>query len=207
MNNGRKILVAIVLILSYFCFLLLLEPREEFVCRGESCPKAVIDDLNDERANLNQSVYIEIHDIEMGKSINNIKQNGKQIIIGSSDNNSIIIKIPYRYSPGSFNYVIPNGINVEDIGIHIFHSKTFNIILNKKIAYTHYYPVTEFEFNHSQPLYVEPQVVYKEVKIENDIFIRNGSNFVFTILAIVTGLTFMCFWQLISRKSIKRKVP
>jgi len=205
MNSRKQILVAIVLILSYFCFLLLLDPRDNFICRGDSCPKEVINDLRDKRANLNQSAFVEIQDITVGKSIKNSEQNGKQIIIEISEDNTIIVKIPYKNSPGTFNYVTPHGTTVEDIGIQIFHSKTFNITLNKDIAYTHYYPIAEFEFNHSQPLYLDPKLTYKKLKIETVIFIHDGSQIVYLIAAIVTWLALMFSWKSIARRSVRKE--
>jgi hypothetical protein len=141
-------------------------------CNQQICNSRIQDGSTNLSNGIKQNLEVEvlIYDINQEvKSKKFEKQVRENIELSIVNQNRVLLQIPFKNSDSFYEYLTPEKLTIKSIKIKIFASRTIKILINNKIAYTHFYPIAEFKFDPESPVLVSKNIKHKLNVIENSL--------------------------------------
>lgn len=177
-------------------------------CSKQICNLTTQDASRDLTSGVKQNLTAEIfiNDIHKESKIDDSeKQVFENIELSIVNQKRVLLQVPFKNSPNFYEYLTPEHLTVETIKIEIIASRTIKILINNRIAYTHFYPIAEFKFDPESPISVSKNLEYKLITTENSLqkeFLNPASALWLSLLILLLTLV-TSFFLVPSTKGIK----
>jgi hypothetical protein len=136
----------------------------KIVCFNERCAPYSFFASEELDSSLVQTLDIEIKvsGTQNEKASSSYVDSKKSIGLSWQDEERMMITIPMRHGATvSFNYLSPSDVRVRDLNIKVLESKSINVFINGKIAYSHRYE--------NAPFFVNNEILINTPKVSGNV--------------------------------------
>jgi hypothetical protein len=189
MKVVRNTFLASAVIMGLLILPLLFGITQQKDCSKQNCTSTRLQDAGKIFGQKEQSLSAKI----LMQGTTNLNENrfkdhlSRQIRVSSTIENRLLIEIPFRNTEQFYTYTTPINYKVSELSINIQNSRDLIILVNGKLAYTHSYPVSQFEYNPSDPIFVTKEIKSK-ITVEKNVINSPIFNYVFVMLFSILTL-------------------